>query len=217
VLAQERRYTEDVQRQRDKFWLGARHRDQFRRVSSLTMGVLGLGDIGSCIARTFSAGFDARILACRARPPPADASPHPHVAEQYGVDRLSEFLSACDYVVSVLPSTPQTRGLLDGDVLQACASRGTSVINVGRGDLLSEQSILRALDQGWLSHYVGDVFAEEPLPASSPLWSHPQVTVTPHCSALTDPADLAAIFAMNFKRYETGQPLRHVFNFDRGY
>lgn len=75
----------------------------------------------------------------------------------FGIDELETFLSRCDYIVAVVPSTPATRGLLDGDVLKACTPRQPTLINVGRGDLLSESTIVRALDQGWLRHYVGDV------------------------------------------------------------
>ncbi len=84
----------------------------------------------------------------------------------------------CDYVVSVLPSTPATRGLLDGEALAPCRARRATLINVGRGDLLSEATILHALERGWLRHFVGDVFVPEPLPASSALWAHPQVPDT---------------------------------------
>ena len=70
----------------------------------------------------------------------------------YPLEELPRFLGRCDYLVSVLPSTPGTRGLLDGDVLAACAPRRPALINVGRGDLVSEAAVLGALDRGWLSH-----------------------------------------------------------------
>jgi phosphoglycerate dehydrogenase-like enzyme len=84
---------------------------------------------------------------------------------------------------------PLTRGLLDGEALSACAAKRPVLINVGRGDLLSESTVAHALDAGWLRHFVGDVYAPEPLVPTSPLWHHPHVTVTPHNSAVTQPSD----------------------------
>ena len=141
------------------------------------------------------------------------------VARVFGLDELPAFLASADYIVSVLPSTPDTRGLLDGDALAACAGRSPALINVGRGDLISEATIVAALDAGRLSHYVGDVFSPEPLDAGSPLWSHPKVTVTPHNAAVTAPEDVAAAFADNLERYEAGgvAALEHVFDWESGY
>ena len=75
------------------------------------------------------------------------------------------------------------------------------------------------LDRGWLSHFVGDVFAPEPLAPASALWHHPRVTVTPHNSAVTQPEDVAAAFADNLARYEEGgvPALQHVFDWEAGY
>ena len=119
----------------------------------------------------------------------------------------------------MLPSTPQTRGLLDGDTLAPCGTRAPVLINVGRGDLLSEATTLRALERGWLRHFVGDVFAPEPLKQESPLWAHPRVTVTPHNSAVTQVEDVAGVFADNLARYEASgtDSLSHVFDWEAGY
>ena len=80
-------------------------------------------------------------------------------------------------------------------------------------------SIVRALDAGWLRHFVGDVFAAEPLPAASSLWRHPRVTVTPHVAAVTRAEDVARVFVPNLARYREGgvRALLHVFDWDRGY
>ena len=119
----------------------------------------------------------------------------------------------------MLPSTPATAGLLDGDALAACAPRAPALINVGRGDLLSPAGIVRALDAGWLTHYVGDVFVPEPLPADSPLWAHPRCTVTPHNSALTTTDDVVVAFADNLERYVHGgvEQLKNAFRWSEGY
>mmetsp|Transcript_50151 Transcript_50151/g.131987 ORF Transcript_50151/g.131987 Transcript_50151/m.131987 type:complete len:168 (-) Transcript_50151:231-734(-) len=163
--------------------------------------------------------FHMRVVGCRRRALHTAEDADAGVAQVFAIDELPTFLSQCDYVVSVLPSTPQTRGLLAGDVLSACASRQPVLINVGRGDLIDEEAIVAALEKEWISHFVGDVFVPEPLPASSALWSHPKVTVTPHISAVTQPGDVADAFAVNFARFEQGGvgSLLHVFDWDNGY
>jgi len=223
VLALERGLQAQHERQTRCEWIGAREPGgTYRRLSSLTLGVLGLGDLGSEIARALRVGFGMRVVGCRRDPSPAPRDEASGVAGVYGIDALPDFLSGCDYVLSVLPSTAETRGLLDGDALAACASRQPrppALINVGRGDLVSEAGVVAALDRGWISHYVGDVFVPEPLPAASPLWGHPKVTVTPHVSAITMPDDVAAAFADNLSRFEEGGvvALRHRFRWDAGY
>ena len=220
VLTLERQFVEERARQQRCEWRDVRgdpeQPTRYRRMPTLTLGVLGLGDIGMCVARTFASGFGMRVVGCRQRPALGAAEGIAHV---YGLDGLGEFLAECDYIVSVLPSTPQTRGLLDGEALAACAARRATLINVGRGDLLTEATICGALERGWLRHYVGDVFATEPLPAASPLWHHPQVTVSPHVSAVSFPDDVAAAFKENLRRLEEGglAQLQHVFDWERGY
>lgn len=227
ILALERKY--EVQREQQKAgeWLAARSPTtgvrqggaEYRRMSQLTLGVLGLGDIGLDIARSASHGLRMRVVGCRrdAAPRPTDAEAG--VSSVFGLDALGDFLGASDYIVSVLPSTPSTRGLLDGGALAACAPRRAALINVGRGDLLSESTIVGALDAGWLSAYVGDVFVPEPLPSSSPLWRHPKVVVTPHNAAVTQPEDVVEAFAANLDRYEAGGvgALKNIFDWENGY
>ena len=103
-----------------------------------------------------------------------EASPYPYT------DDATAVLRASDFLVNTLPSTPATRGLLSGDALQACAcdarapGRPTIFINVGRGDIMDEASILNALESGWIDHAVLDVFPIEPLPKCGPFARTPQ-------------------------------------------
>merc|ERR1712203_612739 len=96
--------------------------------------------------------------------------------------------------------------LLSGDVLKLC--NGAVFINVGRGDVIDDESLLRALEKGWISRAVLDVFVQEPLPDASPFWSHPKITITPHVSAPTLPNDAAHLFVENLERYVTGESLK---------
>lgn len=228
VLARERQYEMQRELQRSRTWLPARSVDgsrqggaAYRRMSAVTLGVLGLGDIGSVIAASAHHGLRMRVVGWRRDGTARDSDASAGVSTVYGGNaRLGEFLAEADYLVAVLPSTPQTRGLLDGEVLKACAAKAPTLINVGRGDLLNEGSIVNALDAGWLSHYVGDVYSPEPLVAESALWEHPKVTVTPHNSAVTQPEDVVEAFDENLRRYveEGGVPaLQHVFGWEAGY
>ena len=233
ALAIERGYLANAARQARAEWLGARDPAAaaattaigvgggFRRLPGLTLGVLGLGEIGAHVARVMGpAGLGMTVVGCR-RAPRADAAAA-SVSREYAIDELPAFLAACDYVVALLPSTDATRGLLDGDALAACVAGGARpsvLVNAGRGTLLSEATVSRALDAGWLRHFVGDVFAEEPLPASSALWADARVTVTPHVAAVTRAEDVAGVFAANYARYcaEGVAGLRPVFDWERGY
>lgn len=227
ILAQERAYLAQSEAQQQRAWHDTRGENQgpgsgYRRLPSLTLGVIGLGDIGTEIARVATQGLRMRVVGCRRDSKPRLSDTEAGVAKVFGLDELSAFLGSADYLVSVLPSTPATRGLLDGGVLESCAARqpiAPTLINVGRGDLLTEGTILTALDRGWLSHFVGDVFTPEPLPEESPLWGHPRVTITPHNSAVTKPEDVVAAFESNLMRYEAGgvSSLKNVFNWEAGY
>ena len=107
------------------------------------------------------------------------------VDEGFSIEELPKFLQQCDYICNVLPSTPSTKGLLSGDILKNCKERKTVFINIGRGDVISCDSILNASNNQWTGGAILDVFEEEPLPSDSALWTHPQVTITPHIARLT--------------------------------
>lgn len=227
ILANERKYSQQRELQGRREWVGARAQvpglggstSDYRRLSTLTLGVLGLGDIGSDIAGAASHALKMDVIGCRRDAAPRDIDAKSGVTRVYPLGELQAFLSQCDYIVCVLPSTPATKGLLSSSVLSACERRRPVMINVGRGDLISEESILESLDRGWLRHYVGDVFETEPLPATSPLWTHSMVTVTPHNSAISSTGDVVTAFADNLERFSTGgtAALRHIFDWESSY
>lgn len=101
----------------------------------------------------------------------------PYLDEHRTVEKLSDILENCDYIINVLPSTPNTVGLLNGNVLQRCKDKDTVFINIGRGSVIRESDLINALEQKWISGAILDVFEEEPLPKESKLWSFPQVNV----------------------------------------
>jgi len=179
-----------------------------RRLGAMTMGLLGAGDIAQVIGQRAQA-FGMQTLAFATAERQAD-----------GFHRITTDLDAvlreADVLVNVLPSTRKTRGLLDGGKLRVCGE-GKVLINVGRGDVVSEESLLEALEAGWLRRAVLDVFATEPLPAASRLWSHPAVQLSPHIAAVTYPDDSAAVFVSNLARWVEGKPLSFAVDLDKGY
>ncbi|MFP4271128.1 MAG: NAD(P)-dependent oxidoreductase, partial [Alphaproteobacteria bacterium] len=99
----------------------------------------------------------------------------------------------------------------------AALQPGATFVNLGRGELLVEADLLRALDEGRLAGAVLDVFRTEPLPADHPFWRHPRILVTPHIAGSTLPATGAPLVADNIRRAREGRPLRHVVDRARGY
>jgi len=175
-----------------------------------TVGVLGLGVIGSAIATTLAAhGFAVRGHA-RTRHALAGVDCRAGAAE------FASFLDGLDVLVSVLPATGSTHGLLDRAALARLA-RGAHLVNVGRGSVLVEADLLAQLDAGQLSGATLDVFAAEPLPPEHPFWSRREIVVTPHVSAETELAPAITQVADKLARYARGEPVGGEVDRARGY
>lgn len=189
------------------------HRQQ--TAAQVAVGIMGLGQLGRAAAKALLAlGFK---LNGWTRTPRAVEG----VTTFHGDAGLKDFLAATDILVVLLPHTPATEGIIDHDLLSGLrrdnALGGAVLVNAGRGKLQREADILRALDDGTLKEASLDVFEEEPLPASSPLWSHPRVFVTPHAAAASDPAHLAPLMLEQIARLERGQALDNVVDRHAGY
>ncbi|BEV12019.1 glyoxylate/hydroxypyruvate reductase A [Asticcacaulis sp. DW145] len=184
------------------------HQRPYRAPSAVTVGVLGLGHMGlTAAARLREAGFG--VLGWSRTPRKAD------IPVFTGEDGLKALMSQADILVSLLPATPQTRGLLNAERL-GWLPEGAGLINFGRGTVLDIEALLTALDQN-LSHAVLDVFVSEPLEATSPLWAHPQVTVLPHISAPTNVHTAAQAVADNLRRWRATGDLPLTVDRTRGY
>ena len=174
---------------------------EFREVAGSTWLIVGLGAIGAAVARRAKA-FDATVLGVR-RTPRGD-EPVDELVTLDAVDRA-------DVVVLATPATPVTVGMVD-DAFLARMRPGSVLVNVGRGSLVDEAALVRALDRGIPEAALLDVTAIEPLPEDSPLWSHPSVVLTPHSSALGHGrhARAADVFVDNLRSYLRGEPLTYV-------
>ena len=121
----------------------------------------------------------------------------------------------------MLPLTDETRGIINRKLLKGLARDGRvsapSLINAGRGNLQIETELLECLDDGTLHEAVLDVFQTEPLPETSPLWTHPRVTITPHNASVSDPVAIANAIAAQIRRVEKGEPLLNTVSRSKGY
>ena len=150
----------------------------YRDPASRTVGVFGLGVLGSVIAQSLAGfGFSVRGFA-RTRKSIAGVQ---CFSEADGVER---FIEACDVMVVAAPLTPQTRDFFNAKRLAGLA-QGAWLINIARGELVVDEDLLAALDSGRLAGATLDVFRTEPLPAEHRFWKHPSVRITPHVAAIT--------------------------------
>ncbi|XP_048257701.1 glyoxylate/hydroxypyruvate reductase A-like [Haliotis rufescens] len=211
VIAHERKFKQMFKTNESRIW-DANYK-YIRSLSTLTIGVLGLGQIGTEITRMCKAmGMTVWGLATGQQ-----KSDHPYVDEFRCNNDLCDLLSNCDYICNILPSTPLTRNLLSGEVLASCAKRKSVLINVGRGDIIDEDSVINAVNQGWIGGAILDVFAKEPLPESSRLWTLPNVTVSPHVSGPSQPSQVAEGFGNNYRLFCEGSPLKFQVDWKKGY
>ncbi|WP_372571209.1 NAD(P)-dependent oxidoreductase [Ruegeria jejuensis] len=206
-------YILNVQRQGDRYRRQQAQADWSpvapRVTADTQVGILGLGHIGGYTARLLDQlGFQVHGWS---RSPKS----LPGVTCHHGYDALPALLGRCDHVCAILPSTPETAGLIDAPML-AAMKPGSQLLNAGRGDLIDEGALLHALDAGIPDHAVLDVVNQEPLPADSPLWSHPKVTLTPHVSGW-HLGDALKDVAENLRRLSAGEVLLHEVDRARGY
>jgi len=182
-------------------------------VNGLTLGIVGLGGIGSEVARRAKA-FGMRVLAVRRRPD----RPSPFAEEVRGSDALPWLLAESDFVALCTALTPQTRHLIAEPELRQMKPTAY-LINIGRGGLVDEAALIAALQEGRLAGAGLDVFEREPLPPDSPLWDMPNVLVSPHLagSSPRSHARLMELFCENLRRYLAGEELRNVVDKAAGY
>jgi glyoxylate/hydroxypyruvate reductase A len=180
------------------------------RLAGKAMVIVGVGDIGRTIAAA-ARGLGMRVLGIS-----RSGRPVPNVERVHRVRALPRLVREADFVVTALPLTAETRGLIDARIL--AAMRPTAwLINIGRGALIDEGALLTALRERRIGGAVLDVFEREPLPPEHPFWSLDNVVVTPHISGPSTPPEMATVFNDNLARWLAGRRLRHVVDRVRGY
>jgi phosphoglycerate dehydrogenase-like enzyme len=185
-----------------------------REVAGATLGLVGLGTIGRSAARHAS-GLGMRVIAMREHP--EKASPE-GVEQVFASSQLDALLAQSDYVVLAAPVTSATHNLIDAAGL-AKMKPDACLINVGRGQLVDEAALVQALRDNKIGGAALDVFVEEPLPSSSPLWDFENVLITPHTAGLTEKQweRQYAVVAENLRRYLNHQPLLAIVDQQKGY
>ena len=176
----------------------------FVDLSSLRLGIVGLGAIGTEVAR-LAAAFEMETIGLR-RSVQGD-----EICETWSNDRLGDLLGWADAIAVTAPLTDDTRSMFDADAF-AQMRPGSWFINVGRGEIVDEPALIESLVDGHLGGAGLDVFAVEPLPPDNPLWVLPNVIITPHSSGTTDLSHRRQVdmFVNNFRLLTADQPLENV-------
>lgn len=181
-----------------------------RRTEDTRIGILGLGEIGT-MAGEHLARLDFPVAGWS-----RTKKNVPGIKSFAGDGELEAFLGQSDILVCLLPLTPTTHHILNKKTF-AQLPQGAFVINAARGGHLVEDDLIAAIDSGHLAGATLDVFETEPLPATSPIWTHPKITVTPHVAAMTDPRVASRTVADAIAGHMKGAKLDNLVDFELGY
>lgn len=214
--------------QRDHYWPhNTRETLTPREIRGSTIGIVGYGSIGREVARLLKP-FGAKILAAKrdAMHPEDDGYTRKGMGDPegllfdrlYPIQALPDMLPECDFVVLTLPLTPETLKLFNAELFSSMKTTAY-LINVGRGDVVDEEALIAALKENRIAGAALDVFTQEPLPDTSPLWDLPNVIITPHVAGLSSTLmdDTIEFFIANLTRFLDGQPLHNQVDLNRGY
>ncbi len=208
-------------------WLGWEDQPILQRLAGSTIGIIGYGRIGRAIAR-IARGFDMNVLALKKNPMKRSIENYHEDTRCdvegelpdriFGPGDILEMLPLCDHVVLTTPLTSETKGSFGAEELRSM-KKTAFFINIGRGEVVVEDDLIRALDEGWIAGAGLDVFSKEPLRNDSPLWSMENVLITPHSSVGGDPADdrIVCLFMVNLEKFFNGENLLNMIDKQRGY
>lgn len=174
------------------------------------IGILGLGELGTHAAGLLR-GLGFPVMGWTRRPKQLEG-----VETFHGREGLHAMTARSDILICLLPLTPETRGIIDADLL-ARLPRGAFLINGARGGHVVDSALLAALESGQVAAAALDVFQPEPLPAGHPYWGHPRVIMTPHAASITIPESAAPQVVENLRRARDGLPLINLVDFSAGY
>jgi phosphoglycerate dehydrogenase-like enzyme len=215
LLMLSRRLDRTLDAQRERRWIQNDLSEEWPwMLHGKSMTIVGLGTIGLEVAKRAHA-FGMRVTGVRRR---AD-EPRPAIVDRVVTpDRLHEALDGCDVLVLSAPGVAATTRMIGAAEL-ARLNRGAVLINVARAQIVDDTAMRDALASGQLGGAVLDVFEREPLEPESPLWTMPNVVITPHSSGFREShwTDVVDLFTDNLRRFRSGEPLRNVVDLDAGY
>jgi phosphoglycerate dehydrogenase-like enzyme len=183
-------------------------------IAGRTVSIVGYGDIGRAVASRVHA-MGMKVLALKRHPP---ASPDPLIDTFYRPEKLKEMLTISDYVVVAAPLTSETRHMLS-DAEFAVMKPSAVIINVGRGPVVDQAALVRALTEKKIRAAGLDVFEREPIPAGDPIWKLENILISPHCADHTKDwlDDAMRFFLEQYGRFEKGEPLENIVQKHLGY
>lgn len=205
LLALARHFPQMLAAQRDSVWAPLIGSGLPRDLAGQTATIVGWGPIGQLLGKLLQT-LGMQVIVVRQSAVPAGPG-----YETVAFDAVRSVLLRTDWLLLACPLTPQTRGLVDAAAL-ALLPVGARLVNVARGEVVDESALIEALQAGRLAGAYLDVFAHEPLPADSPLWTLPNVIATPHSAGFSDgnAARVAGIFLDNLRRWQAGEGLRNL-------
>jgi phosphoglycerate dehydrogenase-like enzyme len=206
LLLHEKKVLDRQRAQRSKQW----DRTESGVLRGRTMGLLGVGSIGSHLAGT------AKHFGISVHGFTRQSEAYADVDVYYHEPQILEFAKRLDYLVSVLPRTADTNRIVNASLFDALPSHAI-FLNVGRGNAVDESALVTALNEGKIAAAVLDVTEKEPLPGDHPFWTTPNLLLSFHTSAISYPENITELFVENYQRYIEGKPLKYQVDFERGY
>jgi phosphoglycerate dehydrogenase-like enzyme len=173
------------------------------------LGILGLGSVGKEIAKR-GKQFGMTIFGVKRTPEPVE-----NVDQVFGPDNLTRMIPLVDYLINVLPLTPETYHIL-GEKELSLMKEGSFLFSIGRGKTVDERALEKVLETEKIQAVL-DVFEKEPLFSKSKLWGLKNVIITPHVSGINIPEEISEEFVRNYKRWARGEPLTNLVDREKGY
>lgn len=184
--------------------------EQYRRIADYTVGILGLGALGTALAKDLVRfGFKTQGWS-------NSRKKIDKVTAFAGKDELAEFLGSSEILVCLLPLTNATAGILNKELFNQLP-KGAFVINAARGGHLVDVDLIEMLDSGQLSGATLDVFHQEPLSSDHPFWQHEKIHITPHYASVSDTDSVVPQIIENYRRMQHGELLTNLVSTDKGY
>ncbi|XP_071826571.1 glyoxylate/hydroxypyruvate reductase A-like isoform X2 [Apostichopus japonicus] len=205
IIAHERNFEGMREQQKCQRWNYEKFKT-YRELSELTIAIIGAGDIGCQVAKYCkSVGMRTIGVVTRERRPHERSE---FIDEYRLTSDVLDVCGECDVLCNLLPSSPDTIDFYKEECFRSCTKKPL-FINVGRGDAVKSETVIKALRNGWISGAVLDVFNQEPLPEDSELWNTPGVTITPHNSGITTEKEMVDLFTTNYERFIRGEDMKY--------